>query len=497
MLRNASPVGQLGLIAKLGLQVPSPAVGSYVGPGARRTLVEDTRTLERYPVTYFPDDSLIGHLRFALKHEPLDIGVMVAALGAMDKAELENWVRAEPTGAYARRAWFLYETFLDDQLDVPDAGTVTYAPVLNPDLHIVSTGKPSRRQKITDNLLGGPSFCPFVRKTARLQQLMNARVDREARALVEGCDPDVLARAVNYLFTKETRSSFAIEGENPSGTKTERFVAALRHAGEFDPSDEESLVKLQNSIVDHRYAAKSYRDFQNFVGETVGGYREVVHFVCPKPEDVSSLMSGWAQMCQRLRSSTDPVIEAALAAFAFVFIHPFEDGNGRIHRYLIHHVLAAEGFSPPGVLFPVSAAIVRDRKSYDQALESFSRPVMELIDWQFTPEKEVQVINRTDRLYRFFDATKISEFLYEKVVETVEKDLKEELDFVGVYDAAVNAVMERIDMPDRKASLFVRLCMQNSGRLSKAKRPMFDELSDQELSELEAVIQAIMEHQGD
>jgi hypothetical protein len=30
----------------------------------------------------------------------------------------------------------------------------------------------------------------------------------------------------------------------------------------------------------------------------------------------------------------------ALLGFGFMFVHPFEDGNGRIHRFLIHHCLA-------------------------------------------------------------------------------------------------------------------------------------------------------------
>ena len=65
-----------------------------------------------------------------------------------------------------------------------------------------------------------------------------------------------------------------------------------------------------------------------------------------------------------LRARTnDPVVAAAVSSFAFVFIHPFEDGNGRIHRFLIHHVLSRRGYSPPGVIFPVSAAILRDRRS--------------------------------------------------------------------------------------------------------------------------------------
>lgn len=37
--------------------------------------------------------------------------------------------------------------------------------------------------------------------------------------------------------------------------------------------------------------------------------------------------------------------EKALA-FGFIYIHPFEDGIGRLHRYLIHHVLARRGMPP-------------------------------------------------------------------------------------------------------------------------------------------------------
>jgi Fic family protein len=40
----------------------------------------------------------------------------------------------------------------------------------------------------------------------------------------------------------------------------------------------------------------------------------------------------------------DPVVYAA--AFGFVFIHPFIDGNGRLHRYLLHEELSTLGFTP-------------------------------------------------------------------------------------------------------------------------------------------------------
>ena len=490
MISNQSTaIGQAALIAKLGLRVPLPAVTSMIGPGGRRTVIEDGRTIEKYTQGYAPEDSFIGHLKFALRYEPVQLGVLAAAFKVIDAGELAAWARSEPTGAYARRAWFLYEWLTGQTLDVPDAGVVTYVDALDPKLQVTaSKGIQSKRHKVSDNILGRPGFAPTIRRTPRLEAFQGEAIDAEARGLIAGCDPDSLARAVNYLYTKETKSSFLIENEMVSGQRAERFVAALRSTKSFAPTEPASLVALQNDIVDPRYAAKDYRDFQNFVGETQGGYREVVHFICPRPEDIRSLMSDWAKMTTRLQNTVDPVIEAALVSFSFVFLHPFEDGNGRIHRFLMHHILASEGFTPPDMLFPISAAIVRDRRGYDTALETFSKAIQPHIDWKWTPAKEVEVLNDTADLYRYFDATPLAEFLYSKVIETVRKDLKEELDYVAVYDAALEAIRDRIDMPDRRASLLARILIQGHGRLSKNKRADFAELTDAEVAALEEAV---------
>ena len=47
--------------------------------------------------------------------------MLVAACQAIEPADLEGWVRAEPTGAFSRRAWFFYETFTGRTLDLEDA----------------------------------------------------------------------------------------------------------------------------------------------------------------------------------------------------------------------------------------------------------------------------------------------------------------------------------------------------------------------------------------
>jgi hypothetical protein len=196
----------------------------------------------------------------------------------------------------------------------------------------------------------------------------------------------------------------------------------------------------------------------------------------------------------------DPVLAAAVISFAFVFIHPFDDGNGRIHRYLIHHMLDEASFTPPGVLFPVSAAIVRNQAAYDAALERFSRAIASHIEWAWRDSgpdlgstdlgPTIMVKNRTDYLYRYFDATPQAEYLYDCVIDTVRRDLREEVLFVEVFDRAVNAVMDRIDMPNRKAAQLVKLVMQN-GRIGLDKRArLFPELTAAEIDELETIVRA-------
>lgn len=485
-------IGHLWLRHHFGLRVPRPYVESHVTPGTRRTEVQGPRTVEYYGRSYLPEpDSLRAHLRFALRHEPTDLRVLIGAFRAMGAEPIRSWVLDEPTGAFSRRAWFLYEHFIG-MIDLPDARFGGYVEALDPARHVTTTRINSPRHRVADNLLGSAEFCPTVRRTPRLIEQLGLHVDAEAKALIAGYDPVTLARAISYLYTKETRSSFAIEGETPSPNRAGRFVAALRSADRFDPRDEGALVALQNQIVDPRYAASGWRDFQNFVGENVD-FLEQVHFICPRPEDVASLMRGWMRSTERIVHDVDPVVAAAVSAFGFVFIHPFEDGNGRIHRYLMHHILARTRFSPPGVIFPISAAIVRDQRAYDDVLEGFSTRIAKHIDWHWTPgrnasERDLVVENETADLYRYHDATLFAEYLHDQVAETVRTDLKKELNYVAIFDRAFDGIREIVDMPDRRASLLIRLCMQNAGHLSRAKRDQFAELTDAEIEAMEAVI---------
>jgi len=474
----------------LELAVPPPMVQSFIVAGARRAVHEGPYRIEYFRPSYEPDATPVGHLAFALKHEPLDLRLLAAAFKALGPQGVRNWMLAEPTGALARRAWFFYESLTGVHLDLPPASRGRYVEALDPERHFTGDRRNSPRHRVIDNLLGVPSYCPVVRRTERLESLVASRVDRDIKSLLASVDPRVLHRAIHYLYRRETRSTFAIEGESPSRVRSARFVAALEGVQDFDPLSKADFVALQNAIVDPRYAESDWRTSQVYVGPAVLDHRERVDFIGPKPADVAELMAGWMEMTERiLASDLDPVVAAALVSFGFVLNHPFEDGNGRIHRFLVHHVLCRSGFSPKGAVFPISEAILRDVPAYYRALDTFSAPAMRLITWRAAGGGEIEVLNETADLYRHFDATPLAEYLYDRVIDTVHRDLKEELDYLARYDKALGALAGCVDMPDKRASLFVQLVLQSlEGRISKAKRPLFKELTESEIASCEDAI---------
>jgi len=315
----------------------------------------------------------------------------------------------------------------------------------------------------------------------------------KCRQVVSAYSPELLKRALGYLYSKETKSSFELEHESPSSSRAERFIALLQLAEKEDFCTKDQLIELQNRVVEPRFRDFDYRLSQNYVGETVNWQREKIHFVSPKPEDIAALMDGLISAHQRMDQARIPaVVHAAVIAYSFVFLHPFEDGNGRIHRFLLHNILARRGFTPEGIMFPVSAYMQKHPTEYDASLESFSKEVMPLIDYSIDEEGHMTVHNNTADLYRYADMTAQAEALFHFIEQTIDTELAQELAFLLNYDKAKRAIQRIVDMPDRKIDLFIRFCLQNNGRLSARKRHRyFDFLTDDELGPMEDVIKNI------
>jgi hypothetical protein len=187
-------------------------------------------------------------------------------------------------------------------------------------------------------------------------------------------------------------------------------------------------------------------------------------------------------------------VKAALLSFALVLIHPFEDGNGRLYRFLIHDTLARTGFVQEELLLPVSAVILRKREEYDRALERFSRPLLALADYDLSVEGELTLLNaaQLEPFYCFPDLAFAVEYLAPVIQESVEQELADELRYLESYDMVREAIRNIVDMPDQKLDRLLLFLNQNGGRLSKRKRDTFAEISDEELARMETAFQEIV-----
>jgi Fic family protein len=480
--------GYAALIDCYDLKVPLPP--KLAGISEHHHRVETNDWLLLTP-RHRPKDTLAGHLEFALKWEGVDLGVLASLFEVVPDKEFSAVVRAEPTGAYARRLWFLREWVTGRQLDIPSPGKVRAVPVLDPEQQFgLARGIPSRRHKVLDNLPGTPAFCPLVRRTATIEAQIAKGLDRRARQIVAGVHPDVLSRAAAFLLLDDSKASFRIEGERPSPQRALRWGKAIGEAGSR-PLSVAEFERLQRIVIgDSRFTHLGLRTEGGFIGTHDRRTHEPlpVH-ISAKAEDLPSLMEGVVAYDERVRTAgVDAVVIAAPLAFGFVYIHPFEDGNGRLHRWLIHHTLAAAGYNPPGVVFPVSAAIYRNIASYKSILESYSRPLLDLIEWRPTPAGNVRVLNGTANYYRFFDATAHAEFLYRCVEETIEQDLPQEVAYLEAFDQFSKGVQEIVDMSEQKVDLLHRFLRQHNGRLSKrARTGEFAALTAEEVERVEAL----------
>ncbi|HKK64063.1 MAG TPA: hypothetical protein VJ951_15975, partial [Bacteroidales bacterium] len=162
--------------------------------------------------------------------------------------------------------------------------------------------------------------------------------------------------------------------------------------------------------------------------------------------------------------------------------HPFVDGNGRIHRYLIHHILAKLKFTPQGIIFPVSAAILEKIDDYRKVLESYSHPLLDFIEWKTTKDHNVEVLNETVDYYKYYDATLQVEFLFDCIDYTINEIIPAEVSYLKNYDQMKAWLDDNYEMPDKTVAILIRFLEQNNGTLSnRARTKEFSALTNDEI----------------
>jgi len=479
-------VGYGALIESLKLALPMPLKLAIIS--SKRRKYENDNWLVFTP-RHQPQETIYDHIVFALKYEGINLLFFKKLFEQLTSNTIEKWITNEPQSQYSRKIWFLFEWLMQKKLSVPDLKEGNYIALIDKGLQYANTiSYNSSRHRIKDNLPGTFDFCPLIHKTVKLEKYIAEDLSNKTNAVISGLRKDILLRTSAFLLLKDSKASFTIEGENPTQNRAVRWGRAIGQAGS-KPLSKEELLRLQQIIIENsRFVQMGYRTEGGFVGEhdrTTG--EPIPEHISARWQDVEKLVTGLMNTARQMEESKyHPVLMAAEIAFGFVFIHPFVDGNGRLHRYLIHHLLAKMKFTPQGIIFPVSAAILERIDDYRKVLESYSYPLLEFIEWRKTPKNNVEVLNDTIDYYRYFDATLLAEFLFESIDYTIRKIIPEEVAYLQRYDAMKAWIDDRFQMPDKMVALLIRFLEQNKGSLSKrAKEKEFVTITDDEVKEIE------------
>ena len=202
---------------------------------------------------------------------------------------------------------------------------------------------------------------------------------------------------INELYVNDAYNSLSIEGYQVS----EELIRKIE-SGKWDPYRDEQDKQTVNAM-----AAKGYSDAFKGVLESLtkiysgaGIEQEIENGIFEwrrllfgpsvrsgilKPEDLAGFRTGPVYISgshhvpvsymklndaietylECLKSETNPWVRAVLGHFIFVYIHPFQDGNGRIGRFIMNVLLVSAGF-------PWTVIRQAERIKYMEALENAS-----------------------------------------------------------------------------------------------------------------------------
>ncbi|MEO6320057.1 MAG: Fic family protein, partial [Polaromonas sp.] len=283
------------------------------------------------PAAVAPDSQApLAHILFALKHEGINLQILAQSLPQVPALQIIEAFRNSPASKYIRMAAYLWEQFADRELEGVPSAIGPYVALIDAKKYLTGRRQRNTKWRVDFNGLGSIRYCPTVERTSLITELLEKDTLQRAREFIEGLDPELLERTMSWSYLSETESSFAIESEKPSTSKAQAFAELLQQAHGSAPVTEDYLVELQNLAVtnplDHDAQFRTLQNWLRGPGRGVLG----ITYVPPAPGLLPELMQAIMDLVNEPPPGQSPLVMGALASFAFVFVHPFMDGNGRL-----------------------------------------------------------------------------------------------------------------------------------------------------------------------
>lgn len=257
-----------------------------------------------------------------------------------------------------------------------------------------------------------PTWPHFTWDNAAITPLLAEvhRLEGRLQGVMSGLGFDVQCNTSLDVLTDDVVRSSEIEGEQLDNSRVRSSIA--RHLGlstEGMPHPDhytEGIVQVMMDANNNSHLPLTHERLYDWhaalfpTGRSgiyhirVGAYRqgqepmqvvsgamghERVHYEAPPSCDVAPMMESLLTWIES-KPPIDSLIVAAIAHLWFVAIHPFDDGNGRLTRTVTDMLLTrAEG--EPRRFYSISAEILRQRKSYYEALEKTTTGGTDITYW--------------------------------------------------------------------------------------------------------------------
>ena len=183
---------------------------SYIGTTAKTEISSANTVVRTFKSKYdVKDDHPISHLEFALKYDDFNLAFIKEVFSSLEHQAIADYVKANPNRKYSRMIGYLYEFTGVQSIDV-DITVSNYEDLLDSSKYLTGNITKIAKWKINDNLLGSKEYCPIIRKTAELRELLDWNIQSEIESLKHEYSPEVFKRASYYLYKKESKSSSEI-----------------------------------------------------------------------------------------------------------------------------------------------------------------------------------------------------------------------------------------------------------------------------------------------
>lgn len=453
---------------------------------------------------------IIAHLQFHLRHEIPHFEFLSRLFEVLDEQIIQHWVDSEPTGQYARRAAFLYEFFTGKSLISPKKIGGNYVDVIN-EKQLVAASREyvekNTKWRVNNNLPGNRNFCPMVLKTEAVLQASSLEIKPLLQQLDNDVGQDTVLRSAAWFTLGESKASFLIEGESDKTDKIQRFAHVMaRFTGKMDLPLQ--LGTLQKEILGSHTVIKNFgcRQSPVFIGIN-HHFQDLVQYIAPPYTTVREKLEGISEFWQKT-SGQSAVMRTAVVAFAFVYVHPLADGNGRVHRFLMNDLLRREGETDDPIILPISGLITEnstEKSRYYQVLNEISAVVMQCLEGQysFTYEQKlypdgirsnfvVQNEELAEPIWQYPNLTTHVNYFADVVQKTITVYMKQEVAYLQQHDRARMALKAIVDMPNHYADRIIRSMLDNKGQLSQKLKKEYEFLAQEGVwEEMVAAVQAV------